>query len=73
LAEVDTERYKCQEIDAEKLAGLYYTFVMPLPVILLARVGAAPDLRLFSPAPGALDLRFLLPNNSWARSSFLRR
>ena len=31
-----------------------------------------PGLRLFTPAPGALALRFL-PNISWARASFLRR
>lgn len=49
--------------------GVQPTFAIPT---LLARDGPDPGLRLFIPAPGALDLRFL-PKMSWASASCLRR
>lgn len=48
---------------------LQSTFAMPTR---LASDGPVPGLRLFVPAPGALDLRFLL-KISCARASCLRR
>lgn len=48
---------------------LIYTFATPT---LLARDGPVPGLRLFTPAPGALDL-LALPKICCARASFLRR
>jgi len=58
LVEVETVRYAISEMDFITVpANIHHTFATPT---LLASDGPVPGLRLFKPAPGALDLRPLL-------------